>query len=344
MELANTKYDRSLYPGKAVFYYQTEDCEFVPLSPEVSYIRGKKSSFAEGYNNDETVKNNAPQNLAFANPLAIEECYVPPNVDAIYCRFSLRVQANSLTPSSCTNLELAEFLTELASSFKDCGGYDELALRYARNILLGTWLWRNQNTGDTQIIVKTSRGNNYQIPNTRLLTWGSKWQEQEQSTLMALSSEISEALTEPLIFWSADITAKIHTSFCQEIFPSQPLLTTDRKTHLQKSLSKTKCDNGVNAVAFHSVKIGAAIQLVDDWWSDEAGKRLRIHEYGADQNFSIAMRAPESGLDFFSIFKDLDIYSKALMESRKKSTRSIDPHLMYFFAVLVKGGVFTKKK
>ena len=339
MELVNTKYDRSLYPGKAVFYYKTADNDFVPLKAEVSYIRGKKASFSEGYSADGNVKNNAPQNLAFANPLAIEECYVPPKLESVYCRFSLRIQANSLEPSACSNIDTSIYLKDLAMLFKKCGGYDELALRYTKNILLGTWLWRNQNSGNTEILVKTSQGSIYQINNTRQLSWESEWPEEAHSSLVGLAKEVAQALTEPLMFWSADITARISTSFCQEIFPSQPLFTSDKKTDLHKTLSKMMCVNGEEAVVFHSVKVGAAIQLIDDWWSTDMTKRLRTHEYGADQNLSIAMRMPKSGLDFFSIYNELEYY-KTMLDRNKVL---IDAHLMYFFAVLIKGGVFAKR-
>ncbi|WP_448565932.1 type I-F CRISPR-associated protein Csy3 [Thalassotalea ganghwensis] len=340
MELCNTKYDRSLYPSKAIFYYQTDESDFVPLEAEVSYIRGKKASFAEGYNSDSTPKNNAPQDLAHANLLAMEECYVPPTIEEIYCRFSLRVEANSLRPSACANIDTAEYLSELASNFKKNGGYQELALRYAKNILLGTWLWKNQNSGDTNITVKTSTGTVYQIDNTRLLSWDAEWSEDAKKELLEFANELTKALTEPRRYWSADITAKIKTAFCQEIFPSQPLLTGDRKTALQKNLSKTKCRDGKEAVILHRVKIGAAIQLIDDWWSDENSKRLRVHEYGADQDYGIAHRAPGSKVDFFSIFSQMKNFNKNL----KKTTHVIEPELYYFFAVLIKGGVFTKKQ
>ena len=157
MELCNIlKYDRSLYPSKAVFFYKTADSDFVPLEADVNKIRGSKSGFTEAFTPQFLPKNISPQDLTHNNILTLEECYVPPNVEHIFCRFSLRVQANSLAPSGCSDPEVFSLLKELATIFKECGGYKELATRYCRNILLGTWLWRNQNTGNTQIEIKTS--------------------------------------------------------------------------------------------------------------------------------------------------------------------------------------------
>lgn len=50
MELCNIlKYDRSLYPGKAVFFYKTPDSNFVPLEADINKIRGPKSGFTEAF-------------------------------------------------------------------------------------------------------------------------------------------------------------------------------------------------------------------------------------------------------------------------------------------------------
>lgn len=344
MELCNSlKYNRSLYPGKAVFYYKDSTCDFIPLEAEVAYIRGKKSSFAEGYNADSTPKNSAPQDLSFSNPLAIEECYVPPNVEAIYCRFSLRVEANSLKPAVCNNSEALDLLQEFAAAFKGINGYKELALRYVKNLLIGTWLWRNQNSGDTEIIIKTSLNNVYKIENTRFLTWDSQWPAKDTEVLEDLSAEIEDALSNPNIFWAADITAKIKTNFCQQIFPSQPLLDVGEKGKLQKQLSKVKCTNGNSAVVFHSVKVGAAIQLIDDWWSDESAKCLRVHEYGADQDYWVALRPPASKIDFYSLLKRIPEFLKELELAKDQKNLQVTPQIYYLFAIFIKGGLFPKK-
>jgi len=344
MELCNSlKYNRSLYPGKAVFFYKSSSCDFIPLEAEVAYIRGKKSSFAEGFNPDSTPKNSAPQDLSFSNPLAIEECYVPPNVEVIYCRFSLRVEANSLKPAVCNNREVLDLLQELASVFKSIRGYKELALRYVKNLLIGTWLWRNQNSGDTEIIIKTSLNNIYKIENTRFLTWDSQWPAKDTKVLEELSAELEEALSDPNIFWAADITAKIKTNFCQEIFPSQPLLDAGEKEKLKKQLSKVECTDGNSAVVFHRVKVGAAIQLIDDWWSDESSKCLRVHEYGADQDYWVALRPPASKMDFYSLLKKAPEFLKELELTKEQSDLRIAPQIYYLFAVFIKGGLFPKK-
>ncbi len=350
MKICNIlKYDRSLYPGKAVFFYKTDDCDFVPLEAEVNRIRGQKAGFTEAYTPKFIPKNLAPQDLTHCNLLIVEECYVPPNIEHLYCRFSLRVQANSFHPSGCSSPEVFSLLKEFAGKFKECGGYKELATRYCKNILLGTWLWRNQNTGNTEIEIKTSTGNSYKVKNTRLLAWESSWPPEEKQVLDKLSEEMYQALTDSTVFWSADITAKIETVFCQEVYPSQILSNTSKRTdttkvtEASKQFSKVKCVDGRSAVSFNSVKIGAALQSIDDWWEADAGKRLRVHEFGADKELGITRRSPEIKKDFYSLIINTESYNAELTKSIKEGTGVITANMYYLFAVLIKGGMFQKK-
>lgn len=343
MQLCNIlKYERSLYPSKAVFFYKTEEKDFIPLQADISLIRGQKAGFTEAYNSKFESKNLQPQDLAHSNPLVLEECYVPPNVEHLYCRFSLRVMAKSLKPSACSNADVFTLLEELATTFYECGGYKELAKRYCKNLLLGTWLWRNQNTGNTEIEIKTSSGNCYKIANTRQLDWNSCWPDDAKRILDQLSHELHLALTDPKVFWSVDITAKVETVFCQEVYPSQLMMDKD-KAEASKQFSKVECLDGRKAVSFNSVKIGAALQLIDDWWNEDAHKRLRVHEFGADHECIIARRDPESMRSFYSLFIKSERYLKELKRQLVDSQISITSDVYYVFAVLVKGGMFQKK-
>lgn len=350
MDICNIlKYDRSLYPGKAVFFYKTDDCDFVPLEADVNRIRGQKAGFTEAFSANFEPKNLEPQDLTHSNLLIIEECYVPPNIEHLFCRFSLRVQANSLHPSGCSSPEVFALLKEFAEKFKECGGYKELAMRYCKNILLGTWLWRNQNTGKTEIEIKTSAGNSYIIKNTRLIAWESSWPSEEKEVLEKFGEEMHQALTDPSVFWSADITAKIETVFCQEVYPSQILSDTSKRTEAAKAteaskqFAKVKCVDGRSAVSFNSVKIGAALQSIDDWWGDDVSKRLRVHEFGADKELGIARRSAEVEINFYSLLINVDTFKSSLTKNAKKGAEAITGNMYYFVAVLIKGGMFQKK-
>ena len=342
MKLCSTfKYNRSLYPSKGIFFYKTSDHDFVPLEASISKIRGQKAGFTEGYTSNFKSKNLAPQDLAYCNPLILEECYVPPNIEHIYCKFSLRVQANSLHPSCCNDLNVSAFMSELSQAFIKSGGYKELALRYTKNILLGSWLWKNQNRNNTKIVVKTSLNNSYTISDSRVLSWDSKWPKEESTILEQLADELFQALIDPKIFWSAEITAKMSVDFCQEIYPSQLFLEKVTKGEPSKQFAKVKSNHSnEEGVSFNSVKIGAAIQKIDDWYSEETSKPIRAHEYGADSELVIARRHPQSKLDFYSLLSNSEKY---LNELSTIKNNQIPPEMLYVFSILIKGGMFQKK-
>ena len=87
MELCtHLSYSRSLSPGKAVFFYKTAESDFVPLRIEVAKISGQKCGYTEGFDANLKPKNIERYELAYSNPQTIEACYVPPNVDELYCR------------------------------------------------------------------------------------------------------------------------------------------------------------------------------------------------------------------------------------------------------------------
>lgn len=341
MELSNIlKYDRSLFPSKAVFFYKTADSDFVPLEAEINRIRGRKSGFTDAFTPSFKPKNLAIQDLVYSNLLTIEECYVPPNVEHVYCRFSLRIQANSLKPSGCNDPSVFEVLKNFSLAFYKCNGYRELAYRYCKNLLLGTWLWRNQNTGNTQISVKSSTGKIFTIQNTRELDWN-VWTDEALSALKGLSEEVELALTNKNYFWNAEITAKLETSFCQEIFPSQVVTKEVEEGAASKQYVKVRCTDGRYAVGFNTVKVGAAIQTIDDWWRGDT--ILRVHEYGADQQLGIPRRSPKSELSFYSLILNVEKYLEELTQAVSEPTPSISPEIYYIFAVLIKGGMFQKK-
>ncbi|OLQ81487.1 type I-F CRISPR-associated protein Csy3 [Photobacterium proteolyticum] len=332
-------YIRSLSPGKAVFYYQAPECDFVPIQVETNRIRAAKSGFTEAYDKNQKLKNLAPQDLAYSNPQCIDACYVPPNVP----EFSLRVEANSLQPDCCEDEKVRRYLTKLAATYAQVGGYQELARRYCKNILLGTWLWRNEHTLGTQVDVQTSNGNSYVIVDARRLDWLSVWSEEEQAVLNDLTSEMAMALCEPKQYWFADIKATLKTGFCQELHPSQKFIDNHGQGESSKQYATVGCVDGNQAACFHAEKVGAALHLIDDWWDEDADKRLRTHEYGADRDYLIARRHPVKKQDFYSLLTLTAVFIRQLRNVRDKGGE-IPPQIHYVMAVLCKAGMFQRGK
>lgn len=343
MELCTQlSYQGSLRPSKGVFFYEEADGTMKPLPIDQDAIVGQKCSYSEAYQPNGSPKNLQPQDLAFGNPVRRESCYVPPTVDNVVCRFSLRVEANSLSPFVCNNQSVGEALRSLAAAYQRAGGYEVLARRYCKNLLLGQWLWRNQRSMGLAIAVTTSTGSEYRIDNVLHLDWHEPWQDDSQKVLNGLTGELAAALSGEQPFWFADIKANVSASFMQEIFPSQLFIDAKDGSNLGREYAKVRSGDGQIWPSLNAEKIGAAIQLIDDWWADEADKRLRVHEYGGDKEYLIAHRIPSSGIDAYSLLKSVD--DKAALLEGLKSSDEIPSDIHYLMAILVKGGLFQKSR
>ncbi|MBD1388392.1 MULTISPECIES: type I-F CRISPR-associated protein Csy3 [Echinimonadaceae] len=335
MELCSQlNYCRSLSPGKAYFYYLVDGKE-QPIGVDRTRIRAPKSGFSEGFEpKGMKPKDTAPQDLAYSNPQFIEECYVPPRVSEIYCDFSLRINANSLKPNVCALDETRQTLTALAELYKQRGGYGQIAKRIAKNILMGTWLWRNRTCRSLDIKVLTNDDRVITISNAFSLQWASSWKGEAQDALENLKTFIEKGLTDPKSLYYLDVNAKLAVGGGDEIYPSQEFVDSKQDGVPTKQLAKTQL-NGQETVAFHAQKIGAALQMIDDWWQPNADKRLRVNEYGADREYVIARRHPKNGNDFYQLVGRSERWVEQLEQGNE-----IPDEVHFIMAVLVKAGVF----
>lgn len=335
MELCSQlNYVRSFSPGKAYFYCLDDNGKICPLQIDRTHLRAPKSSYSEAFTGNLKAKNIAPQDLAFSNPQYIEECYVPPGVDDIYCAFSLRIRANSLSPQVCDDAGIRTTLSQLASTYYELGGYTELARRYAKNILMAAWLWRNRECRNIEVEVKTE-DKQWKITDARYLDWYGSWKGDSQIAFEELSSYLTQALSDRSNYFNMDIRAKLRVGWGDEIYPSQEFVDVKETGKPSKQLAKVVV-NGDESAAFHAQKIGAAIQLIDDWWDENADKPLRVNEYGADREYVIARRHSSQSKDFYSLISDTERYIESMLK-----TNAIPDDVHFIMAVLAKGGLFS---
>jgi CRISPR-associated protein Csy3 len=337
MELCSQlNYVRSLSPGKAYFYYLSNDGEIHPIGIDRTRLRAPKGGYSEAYKgNNFSPKNVAPQDLAYANPQYIEECYVTPGIDDVYCAFPLRIRANSLSPEVCNNDDVRDTLLALAAMYKELEGYHELAHRYAKNILLGTWLWRNKECRSLSIEVTTSDKEEITVDNALKLSWYGTWDEQSTKSLESLTAYINRALSDRSEYFYMDIRAKLSVGWGDEIYPSQEFMDSREDGVPTKQLTTVELKSGKETAAFHGQKVGAALQSIDDWWHQDADKPLRVNEYGADREYVIARRHNTSKNDFYQLLKNSESWIDQM-----GTTKAIPDDVHFMMAVLIKGGLF----
>lgn len=345
MEICNhLNYMRSLSPGKAVFFYRTQENDFNPLRVDKTSINGQKAGLSDGYDNRFSPLNLEPHALTYSNLHTIDSCYVPPGVNEVSCRFSLRAEANSLEPHICSEDKIRKILCNLAACYRDKGGYTELARRYSKNILMGSWLWRNRHTRGTTINIETSSGCKVDITDSRMLSWNEIWKKEDQTQLLNLTEELAEALSNPRIYWFADITAHLKVGFCDEIFPSQKFVDNVAKGEPSRQLATVNLDDGRESACFTAIKVGAAIHQIDDWWSSDADKPLRVHEYGADRTNMVAMRHPLTQKDFYHLLTRVEVLMHQLRVCKSGDGSDIPSDIHFVMSVLIKGGMFQRGK
>ncbi|TPE46669.1 type I-F CRISPR-associated protein Csy3 [Maribrevibacterium harenarium] len=337
MQLPNQlSYKRSINPSKAIFYYRRDE-DLYPLPVERIKIRGSKSGFSEAYTAKGIKESATIHSLATGNPHTIDTCYLPPTADSLVCRFSLRVSANSLFPDRCSEIAFKDTVSQFLNSYIAKDGFKELAIRYSKNIAMGTWLWRNKEGNTFDVLVRTSQGNEYKFKNAHMLFWDSVWPDESSELLALLSEELAVALTKPRYVWHCDVWAEVKMPFCSEVFPSQCFVDHDDKQSASKVLLTTDID-GVMAACYNADKVGAAIQMIDDWWDESCDFPLRVNEYAADHENLIARRHPSTERDFYQCLQNLRGYTDKL--NKVKSVDDIEPDAHFVASVLVKGGMF----
>lgn len=337
MQLPNQlSYKRSLNPSKAIFYYRRGD-ELVPLPVERIKIRGSKSGFSEAHTAKGIKESATLHSLATGNPHTIDTCYLPPMAESLVCRFSLRVCANSLCPDRCSDITFKDSITQFLEAYTEKNGFNELARRYAKNISMGTWLWRNREANTFNVSVSTSTGNKYQFLNAHQLYWESDWPKDQNKQLEDFATELTTALTSKRYTWYCDVWAEINMPFCAEVFPSQCFVDHEDKSSASKVLLTTEID-GVLTACFNADKVGAAIQMIDDWWDENSDFPLRVNEYAADHENLIARRHPKSNRDFYQCLQRISSYTAQLAET--SASHLIEPDAHFVASVLVKGGMF----
>ena len=329
---------RSLYIGKGLFFWIDEESNEHPLQPDTTTISATKDGYSEAYSpNGEVMKSVKAQSLSYANIQTIQEVYMPSEAVALIVRFSITFKANSGRLHRCDSHKMKEAVSKLAGAYKNVGGYRVLARRYLENILLGVWLWENQNTLGTQVCLtdyKTKDQLMIDDVETRRFSWDLDGFE---NALEPWIDRIETALTSPKKCCSILVEAKLKLPLCAEVFPSQGFVEGE-------SLSKVlaTCNfGGEEQVVFTRHKLGAAVHRIDDWFS-KADYRIRANHYGADREELTVHRFPKEGKDYFSLLQNANDYIEFLESNPDPQDPKMDD-IHFIMACHVCGGMRQKK-
>jgi CRISPR-associated protein Csy3 len=341
MKLPNRlTYQGSISPSIVTFHAIWPSGEIKPLRLHSRVVLGDKGSASEGFDVDGNPKNNvtAPK-LAEGNAHEVDYCHIPYGTQKIICEYSITIESNILAPLICPDPSVTATLKNLIHLYEEKIGFEYLAERYLKNIIGGTWLWRNQKTYSTTITVTPWKHSSVTAEDVQIKRFEDGW-EKDLPEWKPLVKAFSEALNDPRKFLILEVKAILHLPTNTQFHPSQ-VFKESEKGAKGRTYQTTEIENADSPI-FGSYKTGAAIAMIDDWYAKDAEYPLRVSSYGVDRKDSIARRLPSSGRDIYSLLMKSETLTEQL-ESDQFKNDIVKNNLHFLMANLIKGGLFQLK-
>lgn len=274
------------------------------------------------------------------------------NACGVKVRFSLRTLALSDTLFACAGAEqqtLRQALQAFIERAKASVGIEEVARRYARNILNGRWLWRNRILGES-IMIQVYAHQEPLAQSDNALSISLQHFDTYSQDEMTLGKAIAENMR-GVTTTALDVEAHILFGFtgAVELFPSQNYVE-NKPSGFARPLYKVGHPSEANRkggallnfsdirvmgqAALRDQKIGNALRTIDTWYPTygEHTKPIPVEPNGASLDAQMFFRR-EGNDKKFSAF-DL-----------MRRINHIDPDTadgMFLIASLMRGGVFSE--
>ncbi|SFM17898.1 type I-F CRISPR-associated protein Csy3 [Nitrosomonas communis] len=290
--------------------------QWQPIKLHEKRNRATKSQY--GVKND---KEKAEPNLSWGDDAAL-----PHEADTLCVSFTLKILGQLEEPTACNAPEFEERLNQVIKTYRNEHKFEELAVRYANNIVNGRFLWRNRCGAENICIIVKYRDQqwyfnayDYSFNQFSLLP------DDSNHPFAQLVTTVQNGLKGDS-FEYLEITAFAKIGFGQHVWPSQEMVLNPPKGEKSKFLFQL---NG--CAAMHSEKIGNALRTIDTWHNvDSSARVIAIEPYGSVTSRGIAHRIEKN--DFYTLFlqwlNDIEIPNE-------------QQH--YVIATLIRGGVFGKE-
>lgn len=272
--------------------------------------------------------------LESANIQTVDEASLSMSHDTLKLVFTMKVLPHAEIPSACNDAVHRQGILAMGKRYEQEYGYHELAYRYAMNLANGRFLWRNRIGAERlEVIVRTEQ-KEYVFDSDEYTVFDFPAQEKKDAPLSELADEMEAALSGKIAYLRLEVEAYALMGKGLPVYPSEEMILGEKN----KS-DKSKVLYAVDGVAgMHSQKIGNAIRTIDTWYPEFGTSTgvgpIAVETYGSVTSLGRAFRKPATKKDFYSLF---DRYSfGADFDSEE------DAH--YVMAVLIRGGVFGKKK
>jgi len=280
--------------------------------------RAVKSNFKQEVLDDEEElqKQIEEPNIAWGDDAAL-----PANADTLKVSFSLRVLGGINTPSACNDKDYQDKFSEMVNSYTEEIGLEELAKRYAYNLVNGRFLWRNR-VGAQEVIVHVKHKSFDEPLEFNAYDYPLKHTTTQDDKISPLVDLVEKGLSgQKNIFIEIDAYVKLGS--LQRVWPSQEMVLKIPKG--EKSRHLFSLDGNA---AIHCEKIGNAIRTIDDWQTG-SDTPIAVEAYGSVTQRGVAYRSSRN--DFKTLITKW-INDKEVLEEEKH----------FVISMVIRGGVFSE--
>ena len=285
-----------------------------------------------------------------------ETAKLHPKAEAMEVQFSIRFVdlAHSLSACASKNKEAMHAMRASIDGFLERANgaaVDEIALRYARNIANGRWLWRNR-VAASRITIKVQDSealvaefNAISISTQNFNNPSDAEREVAKAIAKGLRGEPTKGLT---------VTARLDFGVggAIEVFPSQNYmfkpknLSEEQKKALvtrplykiggavNQRIDTTTGFDVVGHAALRDQKISNALRTFDTWYEayEEIRRPIPVEPLGANLDLLEFFREITRGKDAFTLL------------GRLNDLNPTDPDGLFMLACMIRGGVFSEKE
>ena len=307
------------------------------------------------------------------NPQRVDKAVIDQqDAKTLVVRYRMIINANSLRPHTCNNMEIATMAMDFIQRYYALGGSQYLANRYISNILKGLWLHRNlefRHEGEIRVKAWAFGVDPFEFTYDGMSTFTDFSPIPGANPLVDLMSRAldgnlkgADGVPTPGFF---DIEARISVCQGMTVYPSQ-ILNMDEQG---KRLAYLATRQGERQAILHSQKVGNAIRRIDNWYVNpllkevEAGnehfKNLRalmpkiadgtlelealpVEPLGIERRLNQAYRLA-LGTDLFSLLRTL-IHTTSVDLASINDFSKVKDDMHYLAACFIRGGLFNSEK
>lgn len=321
-------FNRSLDISDAVFNQCNSKEKSLPtlIAVRTKSVRGTISNRLK--NNIANDPSKLDAEIQKANLQTVDVAMLDNTNDTLQVYFTCKVVPFNGEPSVCNDQDYQKALIAVVDEYVAEQGVDELARRYAINLLNTRWLWRNRIGSETVAVSIHCEidGEKQSVSVDNARTMSLQHFDESSDAVQTVARWIATGLRDEA-FIMMGVEAKARVGYGQEVYPSQELVLDTGKS---KSKVLYTVNENTQQAGMHSQKISNAIRTIDTWYDADSNRPIAIEPYGAVTTMGTAFRQPKQKMDFYSLFDDWVLKGKAPTAEQQH----------YVMAVLIRGGVF----